>query len=348
MIRQESCQVGKTRMFRFENCVFATAMAFLLAVPPLHAADWQHVTTADGMPVEMVQFMKRLDGDVWMGTLEGLIRFTGGKPAKALEGTAAWDVLPDGPGRYWVGTANGVSLLADGKGTTSLEGFSVGRLVRFGEKAVWAVAEKDAKMTLMEGLNGVWTPVPRFKGRMVTELLPCRNGTVWALIETDGVVAAEPGKDPATWVHHLKGINVKSLCEDGQGRIWCGTWGRGVMVLEGGSWKTHLAQEKATITAIAQDGEGTLWVATNANGIWRYDGKEWTNHLREEGSINMLERAADGRVYISSQSVPALRVWDGKAWATLLDIPGSFRTVVAGPGDKIWAGHTLTGLYIQP
>lgn len=25
-----------------------------------------------------------------------------------------------------------------------------------------------------------------------------------ALIETDGLVAAEPGKDPAEWVHHLK------------------------------------------------------------------------------------------------------------------------------------------------
>jgi len=325
----------------------AVLAACLLTGPLLQGGEWKHVTSADGMPVGMVQFMKLLDGEVWMGTMDGLVRFAGGKGTKVLA-EAAWDMLPAGAGRYWIGTAGGAWLLENGKLTQSLKGVSVGSLERFGDQAIWAVAGKGETTGLMEYRDGAWTEAPRFKGRAVADLFPVRNGTVWVALEADGIVAADPAKEPSQWAHHLKGVNVRSFCEDGQGRLWCGTWGKGVMVLEAGRWQPHLAKEKSAVTTLVQDGEGHLWAATNANGLWQYDGTAWKQHLAKEGTINVLERTADGRIYISSQSVPALRVWSGKTWVTLLDVPGCFRTVILGVDRKLWAGNTVTGLYIQP
>ena len=36
-----------------------------------------------------------------------------------------------------------------------------------------------------------------------------------------------------------------------------------------------------------------------------------------------------------------------KAWTDLVAEPGGFRTVLLGPGNKLWAGHTLSGVYVQ-
>ena len=109
-----------------------------------------------------------------------------------------------------------------------------------------------------------------------------------------------------------------------------------------------MEKEDAAVTTIREDARGHIWAATNANGLWQFDGDNWTNHLREEGTINVLEVPEDGRVYVSSQSVCELRVWTGEEWRTLLEAPAMFRAVINGPGGEIWAGNTLTGLYVQP
>jgi ligand-binding sensor domain-containing protein len=327
----------------------AVLLAFCsLAAPLLRAEPWKHVTEVDGITMLMIQFIERHGDDVWVGALDGLAVFRGGKPRKMVTGQATWDVLPVGHDRYWVGTQLGAVLLEGEKATPSLKEYSVGSLETFGDKALWAAAGKAEKITLMEYREAAWKPVPRFKGRNVSGLFRTRSGALWVMLEADGIVAAAPAKDPGEWEHHLKGLNVKSFCEDAGGRIWCGAWAKGILVFEGGTWKRHLDKEEAAITAIKQDGKGHLWAATNASGLWQYDGAQWTNHLRAEGTINFLEVPADGRVYVSSQSAPALRFWTGKAWETVLEAPGMFRTVINGPGGKLWAGNTISGLYVQP
>jgi len=320
----------------------------LLFTSFLRAEPWEHITEADGVPVMMVQYLERHGDEVWVGALDGLAVFRRGEPKKMISGQAVWDVLPIGKGRYWVGTQKGALLLEGGKATPSLEGFSVGSLETFGDRAIWACAERNQTIAVMEHRDGVWKPVPRLKGRSVSDLFKTGRGAVWALVEADGIVATDPAKEPKDWPHHLKGRNVRSFCEDSKGRIWCGTWAKGIMVFEDGTWDRHLRKEEAAITTIRQDRKGHIWAATNANGLWEFDGTKWKNHLRDEGTINFLEVPADGRVYISSQSTPALRAWTGRAWDTLLDIPGQFRAVIQAPKGKLWAGNTITGLYVQP
>ncbi|MDP6355384.1 MAG: two-component regulator propeller domain-containing protein [Planctomycetota bacterium] len=339
---------------------YAITLTTLILAPILQAEPWKHITEADGLPTMMVQFMERHGDDIWVGTLQGLAVFRGGRGFKVLAGKATWDIQPLGKGRYWVGTMRGLMLLGGDRkqpGTDSawkvgdlhpsFKGYSVGSLESLGEKSLLACAERRNAIALIQYKDGDWKAISRFKRRSVSDLFKTRRGKVWAIIESDGIVAADPAKDSKEWAHHLKGRSVRSFCEDKEGRIWCGTFSKGIMELTDGKWKRHLPREESAITTIKQDSKGHLWAATNANGLWQYDGGKWKNHLRDEGTINFLE-SAGGSVYISSQSAPPLRAWDGKKWQTILDIPGQFRAVVLGPGGKLWAGNTITGLYVQP
>ena len=334
-------------------------IALILLLTTIQAEPWKHITEADGLPTMMVQFMERHGNDVWVGTLQGLAVFRGGKSFKVIAGNAAWDIQPMGKGRYWVGTMRGLMLFG-GKaqpGTdhawkvgdlhASFKGYSIGSLESFGEKSLLACAERRNAINLIQFKDGDWKAIPRFKRQSVTDLFKTREGKVWAIMESDGIVVADPAQDSREWSHHLKGRSVRSFCEDQKGRIWCGTFSKGIMELADGKWKRHLSREEAAITTIKQDSKGHLWAATNANGLWQYDGAKWKNHLRDEGTINFLE-SVGGNIYISSQSAPALRTWTGKKWQTILDIPGQFRAVVKGPAGKLWAGNTITGLYVQP
>ncbi len=345
-----SSRIGVSRVVVAAVVVAAWSFGLLAAAgdAPAAAAPWARITKADGLPSDEVQFVRR-DGDtVWVGSLGGLTAFRAGAPQTLIKGEAVWDLLPVGKGSYWVGTARGILRL---DGTTSarrLTGYSVGRLAPFGAKTAWAVADREDRTELLEEADGKWHPAPHFPGKTVADLFVARNGTVWVVMEADGVVAADPTAPPAKWAAHLGGIKVTSFCEDKDGRIWCGTWGRGVMRYDGQAWQAMLEKEEAPITTLKQDGAGHLWAATNANGLWQYDGTKWTNHLRADGSINLLEVPADGRVYLSCQTVGDLRLWTGTAWATVVPAPAMFRALAAGPDGKLWAGHTLTGLYRQP
>jgi len=329
------------------GCAAAVFLGCALASRGAGVGQWKHVTEADGLPGPRVQFVER-DGDaVWVGTLGGLAVFRAGKASTVVKGEAVWDLLPIGEGRYWVGAGEGILLLDGMKTTRSLTGYSVGRLARFGKEGAWAVADRGDQTELFEYAGGKWRLAEHFAQEVVSDLFASRDGKVWVLLEANGLVAADPAVPPAKWQRHLEGFNVASFCEDKQGRIWCGTWGRGIRVFDGKGWKRVLGKEDATITTIREDGNGHIWAATNANGVWQFDGAEWHNHLREEGSINVLEAPGDGCVYVSSQSVCDLRVWTGKKWQTLLKAPTMFRGVIIGPGDKLWAGNTVTGLYVQ-
>jgi ligand-binding sensor domain-containing protein len=331
----------------FWSFAWITAAVCLVAANG-QAGTWRQVK--DKLPGAEVQFVER-DGDaVWVGTLGGLAVFRkdATAPTTVVSDRAVWDIQPMPDGQYYIGTDRGVFMLVDGKATNRrLEKASVGRLARFGKTGCWAIADQGRMARLMQLKNAQWIPVPRFAGRPVEDLYVTSEGVVWVMLEANGIVACDPSSSPETWVHHLEGLNLRSFCRDSRGRIWCGTWGRGIKVLDNGKWRGDLSQEGAVITGIVEDGEGHIWAATNASGLWQFNGEAWTNHLGREGTINSLQ-VAGGHVYVSSQSVPALRRWTGKQWEILVESPAMFRSVIEGPDGKVWAGNTLMGVYIEP
>lgn len=320
----------------------------LMTAGTLQAASWKHLTEDQGLPARQIQFIKMQGSDVWAGTLKGLTVFRKGKPETVLTGEPVWDVLPTADGSLWIGTENGIVRQKGVVSDRRLQGESIGRIVAFGTNSIWALCKKNDRARLMEYRDGEWRPVKRFEKQKPTELFMTRAGVVWVLLEANGMVEAGSAQEPAQWKHHQTGVNMTAFYEDKQGRIWCGTWDRGIMVFENGEWKRMLTDEDAVVTAVRQDGKGQIWVATNAHGLWQYDGANWVNHLNEEGTINLLETTSDGKVFVSSQSECSLRQWTGSGWDKVVDVPTMFIAVRADAKGKIWAGNILDGIYVSP
>jgi ligand-binding sensor domain-containing protein len=309
------------------------------------------VTKDKGLPGDEIQFLRQDDaGAVWIGTLSGLGVFRGGQFTNLVTRGEFWDVLQVGPHKHWVGGGGGALLIEAGKQTWSLPGNTVAPIIRVNDTTVWALAKNRGteRNTLMENAGGDWKPVARFEKERVVDVLPTREGAVWVALEGNGVLVVPPRGDPATAVQHLAGLNVTTMRQDSQGRVWCGLWGKGVAVWEKDAWTTHLTKEKSVILAIREDARGGIWVGTNEKGLWRYDGKAWTNDLADEGAINMLETTSDGRVWISSQAVGGLRYWDGTKWQVSLGNPLPIRCLLETKEKTFWAGGVLDGVYIRP
>ncbi len=328
--------------------IIMAAGVVVMAANVLQAASWRHLTEDQGLPAREIQFIKMLGAEVWVGTLKGLTAFRKDKPETVLAGEPVWDVLTDADGYLWIGTEKGIIRQKGAASERSLQGESIGRIVAFGPHTVWALCKKSDQSRLMEYSDGKWRPVKRFEKEKPRELFVTRTGVVWVLLEANGMLAADPGQAPDQWKHHQMGVNMTAFCEDKQGQIWCGTWDRGIMVLEKGEWKRLLTEEDAVITAIRQDRKGQMWAATNAHGLWQYDGANWVNHLNEEGTINLLESTSDGRVFVSSQSECSLREWTGSGWNKVVDVPTMFIAVRVDAKGRIWAGNILDGVYVSP
>jgi len=330
----------------------ALLLAGAVLLSPAGAAEqWDNYTEEKGqLPGDRIQFLETdEDGNVWIGTLTGLGRFADGKfsvltgpDGKAIR-VQVWDVLRTGPGRWWVGAENGALLIDGGKVQRHLAGKSVAQVLPFGKDGL--IAKVNDAVFTYDGAD--WKEMEFFRGKRPEILTPTSGGAVWVTVEANGVYVVDPADPQAAPAHHLRGTSVKVVHEDARKRIWCGMWGAGVMVLEKGQWRRHLAEEKSYVLHIRDDAAGNVWVATSAHGLFRYDGERWVNDLREEGSINMLETTPDGKVWISTQGQGGLRCWDGKSWQVSLDSVLPIRCLVRGPDGALWAGGVLDGVHVR-
>lgn len=70
---------------------------------------------------------------------------------------------------------------------------------------------------------------------------------------------------PHNWIY--------DLFQDSAGRMWAGTWGGGLGLYEGGTWRVFDQRHglaSSAVTCIRQDAQGTIWAATDA-GLNRFD-----------------------------------------------------------------------------
>ncbi len=330
--------------------VLVAAFSFLLASPvEVTSEPPDHLTIGEGLPGNEIQFLReRQDGAIWIGTLTGLGLFRNGKCAIIVKKSQVWDVLPAGEGQHWVGTGHGVLRAGKEQSEPALKGYSIAPLVQVNDKKIWAVVKeaKGQKSFVAECKGKEWTPVKALEGERAKDLFRTTDGRLWISVEGNGILEVPSSDATDQAVRHLEGREVTAFQEDDQGRIWCGTWGYGLHVLEKAQWTRHLPREKSAILDIDVDSRGDIWVATSAHGLWRQDGKNWVNDLKEERGINLVEPTSDGRVWISNQARGGLRYWDGKVWRQALPGPLPMRCLLETKSGDIWVGGVLDGVHI--
>lgn len=338
------------------------------------AAEWRSITTETHaeLAANEIQFLEPMEGELWIGTLSGLTRVRDGEFGLVSEvkqekrrhpETGEWvtkdvtvkaerqitDVLRTAAGAYLVGTAGGMFTMTDMVlRDNALEGRTVSPIVRFNEQTLWLLAENGGKSggTVMQKTDEGWRPVKAFADHSVVDLVPTPDGHFWLIIDGNGVVEVDPNKGVDEAVHHLEGLNVRSVLRDSKGRVWCGFWGRGVAVHHPDhGWQYHLDEERSAVLIMTEDLAGNVWVGTSSGGLYRFDGEKWRRYFEDGGTVSLLFCDRKGRVWVSSQKLGGLRCWRDGEWHTSLNnrLP---MTSMAEYDGALWAGGVLDGIHV--
>jgi len=358
---------------RIRTCCGQILVGFLCFGMASAGETWNTVTEKEGLPGDQVQVLAADgDGGVWIGTLSGLGHFSGGAFSVVLKDEKIWDVLPDGPGQCWVGSEKGAIRVGKDKAERFLDGKSVAPIVRRDKQTLWAItrapeveevpapdagakakdnaaaAETDLSAPELMAFDGAqWAPLKGFAGVRVENILRASDGAMQVTVDGDGLRVVPPGADADKPARELQGINVKVMFEDSAKRLWCGTWGQGLFVREGGKFVRHLEKETSAILAITEDAKKRLWCGTSANGLWWYDGRRWQNELAAEGSVNLVASTSDGRVWISTQKVGGLRYRRAGGWSVAIPGPLPIRCLRETEASGLWAGGVLNGVHMR-
>ena len=100
---------------------------------------------------------------------------------------------------------------------------------------------------------------------------------------------------------------VFAVAVDEYDRVWAGTWGGGVSVLEDGRWTNRTIADGLAgniVYSIAIDAQGVYWFGTD-RGLTRYDGESWATYDRSVGlmgdHVYALVASATGDLYAGTK-----------------------------------------------
>ncbi len=275
------------------------------------------------------------DGNVWIGTQGGLVRFRDGRFATYTQRDGLPDddvtaLFEDREGSLWVGTRSGaLAQFTDRTVTTragppSLRNVSIESLTEDASGTLWL---------------GTWLGLTRFKdGRE-------RTFTRADGLSDEHVYAVQPGRDGELWVATGKGIDrllhgrfqpycgyptpLVSLYRDRGGSLWAAT--RDGLGLVANGRIEILPGLTAKVRCIAEDDRGTLWV-TSDKGLARVGGGRVLLARHEGATV-----PADRGIYRE----PDGTLWFGADSELLRLRAGTIRKFVLSPGPARDTIHQL-------
>jgi ligand-binding sensor domain-containing protein/AraC-like DNA-binding protein len=195
---------------------------------------------ASGLPSGRVRCLcEDRTGDLWIGTAEGLSRLRAGALSTfdRGDGLSSDDVtalVEDRSGTLWIGTAEGLNRLRDGRIRT------YDRTSTLGNTSIRTLLEDDAGVLYVGTRDGLVkfyqnTPLPLYLN--------------------------EEGMEP----------DVLSIYMDGEGVLWVGTDGSGLIRYTETEAFTYTARDGLIdnhIFSISEDGDGDLWLSSYV-GVFR-------------------------------------------------------------------------------
>ncbi|HUO79619.1 MAG TPA: two-component regulator propeller domain-containing protein [Steroidobacteraceae bacterium] len=226
----------------------------------------EHLTTADGLPQGTVYAtLQDSQGFVWLGTEDGLVRYTGHELFRYGYSPAAHDGLPgnfiqaiveDPQHDLWIAVVDG-GLARWNRGSDSFTVF------RHDPARADSLASDAVRALLLDGRGRLW--------------IGSRDAGVDVLDRATGRV--EHLRHDAARADSLIDDRVKTLLLDRSGTLWVGTEGGLDRLLPDGrsfAHYRHSASDRRSlgsdqITQLREDRDGSLWVATFAGGLNRID-----------------------------------------------------------------------------
>ncbi len=280
----------KISAMKWRRGVCMLAACVLWVVPargenPGGSLDRYFVTTwseKDGLPAGTIRSLEQgADGDLWLGTETGLVRFDGLRfvPFASL----GQGRMPSGAVEALLRTRDG-SLWAGLNGRSSIVRIRPGAITTFGEAeglpdtqitslyqdpggTVWAGSL--AGLFRFDGARWTRTLLPGSGSDSVLAVREDSQGRLWALGPL-AVFRRASAEAPFDVVERLTVASNRwqSLGMDRRGRMWMSDFEHGFRQLDGARPRTTSTGHAWGVDML-HDSQGAMWIATRGQGLWR-------------------------------------------------------------------------------
>ncbi len=317
-----------------------------------------------GLPHNTVRAIAQTsDGYLWLGTLEGLVRFDGvrftvfdANNTPGLPDSAIGALLGDRTGALWIGTESGLVRYRDGRFepypfTGVVAALSVTALAEGADGTVWVGTQVEGvlqvKGSALVGYPGLSGP----PGRTVSALHVDRAGRLWIGSRVRGAATLDEGKvREYSTADGLPSNDVRCFAGAGDGSVWIGTeQGLGRLDANG---RVQAGPPAGSTRALHLDRHGSLWVGTSGEGVARVNGAQVQRYSKGDGLSSLAVRTfledREGSLWVGLADGGLARFRDGPL-TTIGQPEGLAEEVVIGLAadaeDAVWAGTRGGGLH---
>lgn len=239
-------------------------------------------STKDGLPVnDILTLLKDRTGDMWIGTGGGgLVRIDTRSQVSnlsvddGLSSLMALSVFQDQEGVFWVGTNGGGLNRFDGshfRSFTTRDGLgnnTVFSITEDRDGALW-VGTRSGVSRLRKGKFTNFTTKDGLPGSP-TAMLTDQAGTVWMGTRAGLARWQDQHFTTFTTANGLSSDVILSLLEDDKHRLWIGTGGGGLNLLDKGKFKVYDSRAGLSgdvVMSLHQSADGVLWIGTDGGGL---------------------------------------------------------------------------------
>jgi len=364
------------RRLRFLLLVIAALVAMpALALDPARPLDLYALDVwREGLPQYMVRtIVQTRDGYLWLGTMEGLVRFNGidfevfdSRNTPAIADQRIHTLFEDNAGTLWIGTFSGgvvrerngvferigsgdaISIAQWRDGSVWVGGGN--SLTRYHGTRVTRYPVAGDVNAIVDGWVGTSKGLLKFDGRkfikmsdeQVVSLALARDGALWVGTASDRIL-----RNGETLRTGVATAYINGLFEDSRGTMWIATAPTGLMRFRDGRFES-LDKSKGlpsnAIHVVAEDREGSIWIGTD-NGLARLKDLKFvtytTRHGLTDDAIRVVAEAKGGGLWVGTYGGGLNLLRDGRvtAFGAQQGLANLFiRTIATEPNGDLWIG----------
>jgi ligand-binding sensor domain-containing protein/tRNA A-37 threonylcarbamoyl transferase component Bud32 len=293
-----------------------------------------------GLKGNINALIKDRDGNLWGGSEEGVFRWQNGsfqsiRKGEGLDSNYVYALSEDVEGSLWVGSVDGgLTQIRDEKLTslTDQEGLagSIFRSLRQDDSGAMWIGGFGGKLNRFHhGRCENFTLPSRFQDHTVISLEMEADQSLW-LGTSDGIIHFK-NSHAREIVMPVSGgrIEVRCIKKDHAGRLWIGTWGKGVYCRQNGEFTAFsmvCGLPSDRIASIYEDRRKNLWIGCE-NGLavmpLESKGKFSVVPFLQDGHVVSFFEDAAGTLWVGTRNQGIKILKDGQ-WGSLDSDHGLF------------------------
>jgi ligand-binding sensor domain-containing protein/signal transduction histidine kinase/DNA-binding response OmpR family regulator len=312
---------------------FLISASLLFALDPGKAIvnyNIQNWNMESGLPGNAVFALRQtIDGYLWIGTQDGLVRFDGIRfevftrdTVPQLKSNDIRALYEDRNGVLWIGTsAKGVGLTRYQDGEfftyTAAENNFLSRIRAIGEDRwgnLWIGSYANGLTCLNNGKFTTYTTQQGLPDNQVRFIYQDKNQDLWVTTFAGIVKVVKPGVFENYASHDLLPyLKTSCLYEAETGNLWIGTGERGLFCLKNGiisACETGASFKSSTINTLYKDRQENLWIGTDGGGLLRLKGGGNANLAC--GSVYAITEDREGCLWVGTLDRGLFQLRDSK------------------------------------